>query len=109
MYQWKKFEFFEEKSGRCSIPSDVEGNLQCCSSGRGRIALGCDDGMVHLLDRGFKPAFSFRAHAANVLFIQHLKVFIPAILFFVNSLLILFDPMSSTDDPTLVGSVLSVS
>ncbi|KAF3778686.1 Vacuolar protein-sorting-associated protein [Nymphaea thermarum] len=73
MFQWKKFEFFEEKSGRCSIPSDVEGNLQCCSSGRGRIALGCDDGMVHLLDRGFKPAFSFRAHAANVLFIQHLK------------------------------------
>ncbi|RZR72774.1 hypothetical protein BHM03_00016931 [Ensete ventricosum] len=75
MYQWRKFEFFEEKSaGKASIPSEISGNVRCCSSGRGRIAVGCDDGMVGLLDRGFKLSYAFQAHAASVLFIQQLKV-----------------------------------
>ncbi|CAL9074126.1 unnamed protein product [Musa acuminata var. zebrina] len=74
MYQWRKFEFFEEKSaGKASIPSEISGNVRCCSSGRGRIAVGCDDGMVGLLDRGFKLSYAFQAHAASVLFIQQLK------------------------------------
>ncbi|URD94949.1 vacuolar protein sorting-associated protein 11 [Musa troglodytarum] len=74
MYQWRKFEFFEEKSaGKASIPSEIGGNVRCCSSGRGRIAVGCDDGMVGLLDRGFKLSYAFQAHAASVLFIQQLK------------------------------------
>ncbi|KAG6509672.1 vacuolar protein-sorting-associated protein 11 homolog [Zingiber officinale] len=74
MYQWRKFEFFEEKSaGKAAIPSEVSGNIQCCSSGRGRIAVGCDGGMVALLDRGFKLSYAFQAHGTSVLFIQQLK------------------------------------
>ncbi|KAL5977230.1 Vacuolar protein sorting-associated protein 11 [Asimina triloba] len=75
MYQWRKFEFFEEKSpsGKCSIPEEVAGNIQCCSSGRGKIAVGCDDGTVSLLDRGLKFIHGFQAHTSNVLFLQQLK------------------------------------
>uniref|UniRef100_A0A1D1XE62 Vacuolar protein sorting-associated protein 11 homolog n=1 Tax=Anthurium amnicola TaxID=1678845 RepID=A0A1D1XE62_9ARAE len=74
MYQWRKFEFFEEKSaGKCSIPAEIEGRVQCCSSGRGRVAVGCDDGTVGLLDRGFKLSYGFHAHATSVLFLQQLK------------------------------------
>ncbi|ERN12390.1 vacuolar protein-sorting-associated protein 11 homolog isoform X1 [Amborella trichopoda] len=73
MYQWRKFEFFEEKSSKCLIPSEIEGKIECCSSGRGRIAVGCDNGSVHLLDRGLKLGYSFQAHAMSVLFVQQLK------------------------------------
>nr|XP_010942636.1 vacuolar protein-sorting-associated protein 11 homolog [Elaeis guineensis] len=74
MYQWRKFEFFEEKSaGKASIPGEITGQILCCSSGRGRIAVGCDDGTVGLLDRGFKLSYGFQAHASSVLFIQQLK------------------------------------
>ncbi|KAG9129047.1 hypothetical protein Leryth_016874 [Lithospermum erythrorhizon] len=75
MYQWRKFEFFEEKlSGKCSTSSDqIEGNISCCSSGRGKIVLGCDDGVVLLLDRGLKFNYKFQAHASSVLFLQQLK------------------------------------
>lgn len=75
MYQWRKFDFFEEKSsGRCAVPGEVEGNLVCCSSGRGRIVVGCDDGWVSLLDRGLKFISRFQAHSFGVLFVQQLKV-----------------------------------
>lgn len=72
MYQWRKFEFFEEKfSGK--VPDDVVGKIQCCSSGRGRIVLGCDDGTASLLDRGLKFNYGFQAHSSSVLFLQQLK------------------------------------
>ncbi|XP_058070687.1 vacuolar protein-sorting-associated protein 11 homolog [Magnolia sinica] len=76
MYQWRKFEFFEEKSpsGKCSIPEEVSGKIQCCSSGRGKIAVGCDDGTVNLLDRGLKFISGFQAHSSNVIFLQQLKL-----------------------------------
>ncbi|XP_043720547.1 vacuolar protein-sorting-associated protein 11 homolog [Telopea speciosissima] len=74
MYQWRKFEFFEEKSsGKCSIPDEVSGKIECCSSGRGRIVVGCDDGTVNLLDRGLKFIYGFQAHVSSVLFLQQLK------------------------------------
>ncbi|KAI3881210.1 hypothetical protein MKX03_015915 [Papaver bracteatum] len=74
MYQWRKFEFFEEKNpGKCSVPEEVKGKINCCSSGRGKIVVGCDDGMVNLLDRGFKFNHGFQAHATSVLFLQQLK------------------------------------
>ncbi|XP_072981582.1 vacuolar protein-sorting-associated protein 11 homolog [Typha angustifolia] len=74
MILWGKFDFFEEKSGgKASIPAEITGKIQCCSSGRGRIAVGCDNGTVGLLDRSFKLSFGFQAHASNVLFIQQLK------------------------------------
>ncbi|XP_020589182.1 vacuolar protein-sorting-associated protein 11 homolog [Phalaenopsis equestris] len=74
MYQWRKFEFFEEKSGgKSSIPAEVTGKIACCSGGRGRIVIGCDDGTVGLLDRGFKLLYGFQAHASSVLFLQQLK------------------------------------
>lgn len=75
MYQWRKFEFFEEKyGGKSSIPEDVTaGKIECCSSGRGKVVIGCDDGTVSLLDRGLKFNFSFQSHSSSVLFLQHLK------------------------------------
>ncbi|PKA52706.1 hypothetical protein AXF42_Ash001687 [Apostasia shenzhenica] len=74
MYQWRKFEFFEEKSGgKSSFPPEITGKVLCCSSGRGRILAGCDDGTVNLLDRGFKLIYGFQACAGSVLFLQQLK------------------------------------
>ncbi|XP_023740105.2 vacuolar protein-sorting-associated protein 11 homolog isoform X1 [Lactuca sativa] len=74
MYQWRKFEFFEEKyAGKCLVPDEVAGKIECCSSGRGKIAVGCEDGTVSLLDRGFKFSYGFQAHTSSVLFIQQLK------------------------------------
>uniref|UniRef100_F6HHM1 Vacuolar protein sorting-associated protein 11 homolog n=1 Tax=Vitis vinifera TaxID=29760 RepID=F6HHM1_VITVI len=74
MYQWRKFEFFEEKlAGKCSIPEEVAGKIECCSSGRGKIVLGCDDGTVSFLDRGLKFNYGFQAHSSSVLFVQQLK------------------------------------
>ncbi|XP_073283339.1 vacuolar protein-sorting-associated protein 11 homolog [Primulina huaijiensis] len=71
MYQWRKFEFFEEKKSR--IPDEVEGGIQCCSSGRGKIVLGSENGTVSLLDRGLQLQYSFQAHSSSVLFLQQLK------------------------------------
>ncbi|KAI4383215.1 hypothetical protein MLD38_009081 [Melastoma candidum] len=74
MYQWRKFEFFEEKlSGKCVIPEEVKGKVVCSSSGRGKVVLGCDDGAASLLDRGLKFNYGFQAHSASVLFLQQLK------------------------------------
>ncbi|XP_057954722.1 vacuolar protein-sorting-associated protein 11 homolog [Malania oleifera] len=74
MYQWRKFEFFEEKfAGKSSIPDEVTGKVECCSSGRGKIVVGCDDGTVNLLDRGLKFNYGFQAHSSSVLFVQQLK------------------------------------
>ncbi|KAL3849162.1 hypothetical protein ACJIZ3_011044 [Penstemon smallii] len=70
MYQWRKFDFFEEKKSK--IPDDVEGEIECCSSGRGRIVLGSQDGTVSLLDRSLQLQYSFTAHS-SVLFLQQLK------------------------------------
>jgi vacuolar protein sorting-associated protein 11 len=75
MYQWRKFEFFEEKSGgKAAIPAEITGRIQCCSSARGKIAVGCDDGTVALVDRSFKLSSAFQAHSSAVLFLQQLKV-----------------------------------
>ncbi|KAK9091894.1 hypothetical protein Syun_026805 [Stephania yunnanensis] len=74
MYQWRKFEFFEEKSPqKSSIAEEVTGKIQCCSSGRGKIVVGCDNGSVHLIDRGLKYVYGFQAHACSVMFLQQLK------------------------------------
>lgn len=74
MYQWRKFDFFEDKfAGKSSIPDEVKGNIECCTSGRGKIAVGCDDGAVCLLDRGLKFNFGFQPHSSSVLFLQQLK------------------------------------
>ncbi|KAJ0230048.1 Vacuolar protein-sorting-associated protein 11 [Hirschfeldia incana] len=72
MYQWRKFEFFEEKYGG-KIPEDVTGEIQCCSSGRGKVVIGSSDGSVSFLDRGIKFDSGFQAHFSSVLFLQHLK------------------------------------
>ncbi|XP_011100628.1 vacuolar protein-sorting-associated protein 11 homolog [Sesamum indicum] len=71
MYQWRKFDFFEEK--KTKFPDEIEGEIQCCSSGRGRIVLGLQDGTVSLLDRGLQLQYSFPAHSSSVLFLQQLK------------------------------------
>lgn len=74
MYQWRKFEFFEEKYGaKLKVPDEISGDINCCSSGRGKVAVGCDDGIVCLLDRGFKFNYGFQAHASSVFFLQQLK------------------------------------
>jgi hypothetical protein len=85
MYRWRKFEFFEEKaaghsgggggsSSTAVVPAEIAGRVTCCSGGRGRVALGCDDGTVGLLDRGFRLSYGFQAYASSVLFLQQLKV-----------------------------------
>ncbi|KAL3646072.1 Vacuolar protein sorting-associated protein 11 [Castilleja foliolosa] len=71
MYQWRKFDFFEEK--KTKIPEEIESEIRCCSSGRGRIVLGTEDGFVSLLDRGLQLQYSFPAHSSSVLFLQQLK------------------------------------
>lgn len=83
MYQWRKFEFFEEKNAgklnKISPPSSSEEEnsaavkIECCSSGRGKVVIGYDDGTISLLDRGLNFNFSFHAHSSSVLFLQHLK------------------------------------
>nr|XP_043629208.1 vacuolar protein-sorting-associated protein 11 homolog [Erigeron canadensis] len=74
MYQWRKFEFFEEKYAGKSVGSDeVTGKIECCCSGRGKVAVGCEDGSVSLLDRGFKFSYGFQAHTSSVFFLQQLK------------------------------------
>ncbi|KAK1305633.1 hypothetical protein QJS10_CPA10g01849 [Acorus calamus] len=75
MYQWKKFEFFEEKAPSAVLPEEVAGTITCCTSGRGSVSVGCDDGSVSVLDRGLRFSHGFRAHAGPVLFLQQLKVF----------------------------------
>lgn len=61
-------------SAKCStVESEIEGNINCCSSGRGKIALGCDDGAAVLLDRGLKFNYGFQPHAFSVLHLQQLK------------------------------------
>ncbi|KAG2381091.1 Vacuolar protein-sorting-associated protein [Vigna angularis] len=81
MYQWRKFEFFEEKYGaKCTVPEgdggdDVirEKKIECCSSGRGKVVTGFDDGVVCFFDRGLKFNYAFQPHSSNVLFLQQLK------------------------------------
>lgn len=74
MYQWRKFEFFEEKAAGRGVPGEIASRVSCCSGGRGRVAVGCDDGTVGLLDRGFRLSYGFQAYASSVLFLQQLKV-----------------------------------
>lgn len=87
MYQWRKFEFFEEKyAAKCTIPDEEEDinekekekekerKIECCSSGRGKVVTGFDDGTVCLFDRGLKFNYSFQPHSNSVLFLQQLKV-----------------------------------
>ncbi|KAK7350509.1 hypothetical protein VNO77_09207 [Canavalia gladiata] len=78
MYQWRKFEFFEEKyAAKCAIPDDdgdsVNKKIECCSSGRGKVVTGFEDGVVCFFDRGFKFNYAFQPHSSSVLFLQHLK------------------------------------
>ncbi|PUZ65642.1 hypothetical protein GQ55_3G240600 [Panicum hallii var. hallii] len=56
-----------------SHPHRPAGAVTYCSGGRGRVAVGCDDGTVGLLDRGFRLSYGFQAHASSVLFLQQLK------------------------------------
>jgi len=82
MYQWRKFEFFEEKyGGKCSVPEGDDGDdvvrekkIECCSSGRGKVVTGFDDGVVCFFDRGLKFNYAFQPHSSTVLFLQQLKV-----------------------------------
>ncbi|KAH9288078.1 hypothetical protein KI387_032195 [Taxus chinensis] len=73
MYQWRKFQYFEEKPTGSYVAEELKENVECCSSGRGRMVAGSGDGMVHVLDRGLKLNFNFQAHSTSVRFIQQLK------------------------------------
>ncbi|KAL9258176.1 Vacuolar protein-sorting-associated protein 11-like protein, partial [Drosera capensis] len=75
MYQWRKFEFLEDKyAGKSKIGDEIEGQITCSSSGRGKVAIGSDDGTIGILDHGFKFSYGFRAHSSSVLHLQMLKV-----------------------------------
>ncbi|CAI0383530.1 unnamed protein product [Linum tenue] len=74
MYQWRKFDFFEDKyGGKSSIPDEISGKIECSSSGRGKVVIGCNDGTVSFLDRGLNFNSGFQSHSSSVLFLQQLK------------------------------------
>jgi tetratricopeptide (TPR) repeat protein len=73
MYQWRKFQFFEEKAAGPAVAEEVKEKVVCSTSGRGQIVLGAEDAMLHVLDRGLKLNYSFQAHSERVLHIQQLK------------------------------------
>lgn len=74
MYQWRNFQFFEEKAVGGNVAEELKEKLECSTSGRGQIAVGTEDASVHVLDRGLKLSYSFQAHSINVQYIQQLKV-----------------------------------
>ncbi|GAB4834138.1 hypothetical protein Ancab_032401 [Ancistrocladus abbreviatus] len=75
MYQWRKFEFFKEKyRGKSKIPEEITGEIKCCSSRIGKVAIGCDYGTVSFLDQGLKFNYGFQAYSSSVLFLQQLKI-----------------------------------
>ena len=74
MYQWRKFQFFEEKPPGPAVAEEVKEKVVCSTSGRGQIVLGAEDAMVHVLDRSLKLTYSFQAHSDRVDYIQQLKV-----------------------------------
>ncbi|KAF8716000.1 hypothetical protein HU200_026969 [Digitaria exilis] len=63
------------RGSSAAVPAEIAGHVTCCSGGRGRVAVGCDDGTVGLLDRGFRLSYGFQAYASSALFLQQLKVF----------------------------------
>ncbi|CAK9277286.1 unnamed protein product [Sphagnum jensenii] len=71
MYQWRKFQFFEEK--KATVAEELKEKVVCSTSGRGQIVVGAEDGMLHVLDRGLKLNYSFQAHTVSVRYIQQLK------------------------------------
>lgn len=73
MYQWRKFQFFEEKVTGTSVAEELKENIVCSTSGRGQMLVGADDGVVHVLDRSLKLTYSFQAHSSSVHHIQQLK------------------------------------
>ncbi|CAM6101360.1 unnamed protein product [Calypogeia fissa] len=73
MYQWRTFQFFEEKAAGGGMAEELKEKVECSTSGRGQIALGAEDAMVNVLDRGLKLRYSFQAHSTRILFIQQLK------------------------------------
>lgn len=73
MFQWRKFQFFEEKSSAGSA-EELKGPIACSSSGRGQMVVGqANSGLVHLLDRTLKLSYSFEAHTIAVYHVHQLK------------------------------------
>ncbi|KAG0579723.1 hypothetical protein KC19_4G119500 [Ceratodon purpureus] len=74
MYQWRRFQFFEEKPPVAAVAEELKDlKVVCSTSGRGHIVLGAEDAMLHVLDRGLKLSYSFQAHSDRVAYIQQLK------------------------------------
>ena len=75
--QWRKFKFFE-KDDKIIADDNLVSTLRqlpiaCTTSGKGYICLGCEDGTVHLLDRGFEHS-AFQAYSGEVHFLQQLRL-----------------------------------
>lgn len=73
MYQWRKFQFFEEKATAAPAAEELKENIVCSTSGRGQMLVGAEDGVVHVLDRSLKLTYSFQAHTGSVYHMQQLK------------------------------------
>ncbi|KAL2635425.1 hypothetical protein R1flu_006904 [Riccia fluitans] len=73
MYQWRNFQFFEEKATGANVAQELKEKVECSTSGRGQIAVATEDASVHVIDRGLKLSYSFQAHSTSVLYIQQLK------------------------------------
>jgi hypothetical protein len=96
---WKRFNFFDKKKFEVAQqqtqgPADqAEGTSQggeqqqqqqsnsglypetatCCTSGKGLVSFGCDNGEVYTLAEGWQTSCMFQAHDRRTNFIAHLK------------------------------------
>ena len=75
--QWRKYKFFERDDKIITDDNLVSVLRQlpvcCTASGKGYICLGCTDGTIHLLDRGFEHS-AFQAYSGEVFSMQQLRL-----------------------------------
>eukprot|EP00850_Spirogloea_muscicola_P020633 SM000222S06974 [mRNA] locus=s222:154820:158951:+ [translate_table: standard] len=75
MYQWRRLQFFEDRSTtqlQGAPPAELRDST-CSTSGRGQAAFGTPGGAVLVVGRGLQAKLAFRAHAAAVLHLHQLK------------------------------------
>lgn len=78
MFQWKRFQFFEQElvkeGGSSDNPHQIiqKLDINCCTSGRGNLIFGDTSGFVNVVDRDFK-VYSFQAFRFSVTHAEQLK------------------------------------
>ncbi|CAI7755503.1 unnamed protein product [Closterium sp. NIES-53] len=73
MNQWRRFQFFEDRSPVGPLADALAQGVRCGAGGRGRLAVGTESGSVLLLDRSLQVRRSFVAHEGPVAFLHLFK------------------------------------